>query len=378
MLVAVLLVGTVCAATALAGGGSSLGKPHFHASGLSGDGPVAVADLNGDGRKDIVTGSSSSGLEDGIAVLDGAKHGFKPAKTYGVATEPSSLAIGDVNRDGRPDIAFSTYAGPPGVLLAKRHGGFGQPAYVPASEGTGAVRVADVNRDHKLDLLTADSSSVLVYLGFGNGEFGAPHDVTLPVEGEPAGFVVTKIDGDENPDLAVLVNAPGTGAVVSPLLGNGHGSFTGGTSRIVTASHVFGMAAGHFNDDKRLDLAVDYCGSVWVLMGTKSGFKAPDHYENSGNSCSIGPAVGDLNGDGHADLATTNEAADGNEVSVMLGKGERQARAFSPLPGARSRASSRGTSRLPTSTRRARRRRRSPGIPARSRASGSSTARRGS
>ena len=105
------LIAMACASVALAGGGSTFGKPHFHPTGLNDVGPVGVGDLNGDGRKDIVTAGHS---DQEISVLSGSKHGFKTFHTYDSSYVPSWLAIGDINRDGRPNIVYASSQLPPG------------------------------------------------------------------------------------------------------------------------------------------------------------------------------------------------------------------------------------------------------------------------
>jgi hypothetical protein len=317
-----LLVAGAFASVALAGGGSTLGKPHFQPTGLNEVGPVAVADLNGDGRKDIVTAGHSDQV---ISVLYGAKHGFKSFKTYDSSYVPSWLAIGDVNRDGRPDIVYSSFEVQPVVMLAKHGGGFQAASPLTTGHAASFAVLTDLNHDHKLDLVTSDAdpaSTVSVFLGNGNGNFAAAKDISIPIPGDPFTLVATDINKDGDQDVATLVTGTDNGSIISPLYGNGHGDLTGGASRIVTASHLFGMVAGHFNSDNRLDLAADYCGSVYLLYGSKSdtGFANPHHYPNDSSACPLGPVAGDLNGDGRSDLVTTDEASEGRKVSVMLGK----------------------------------------------------------
>jgi hypothetical protein len=319
--IAALVAAGACAlsSVALAGGGKLLSKPHFAPNGLTSTGPIAVADLNGDGRKDIVTAGHD---DQSISVLYGAKHGFKAFKTYS-SYVPTWLAIGDVNRDGRPDIVYSTDENTPQVMLAKHGGGFGPSTSVGSGHAAYFAVLVDLNHDHKLDLVTSNAApdnNLSVFTGKGNGKFGTASDVPLPVDGEPSTLVPADLNGDGDRDLAVLVNDTAFQSVVSILDGDGHAAFVQGNTRIIGAQVLFGMAAGHFNSDDRLDLAGDLCGAVYLMYGTKTGFTNPDKLKNDSNACPVGPAAGDLNGDGRTDLVTTDEALEGRKVSVMLGK----------------------------------------------------------
>src|SRR5438105_2090066 len=78
---------------------------------VTGGGPTAVAvgDLNGDGKPDLVIANGNAGT---ISVLLNAGNGtFAAAVNYTVGSQPVSIAIGDVNGDGAPDLAVANQAG---------------------------------------------------------------------------------------------------------------------------------------------------------------------------------------------------------------------------------------------------------------------------
>src|SRR5208282_4942900 len=117
---------------------------------------VALADLNGDGKPDLLVANAS-----GVAVLLGNGDGtFQPAVTYGSGgSSPWSVAVADVNRDGNPDLlVVNVFDNTVGVLLGNGDGTF--QAAVTYSSGGGfrapSIAVADLNGDGKPDLAVAN------------------------------------------------------------------------------------------------------------------------------------------------------------------------------------------------------------------------------
>ncbi|HUA89847.1 MAG TPA: VCBS repeat-containing protein, partial [Steroidobacteraceae bacterium] len=129
---------------------------------------VQVADLNGDGRPDIVaTGYDVYGNNGAVYVfLQSAQGGtFLSPVSYPAGAQPSSVKVADLNGDGRPDLVVADYGpgadgtGGPGasILLQSTSaaGTFGAPALYPTYFGTIDVAVADLNGDGKPDVVTA-------------------------------------------------------------------------------------------------------------------------------------------------------------------------------------------------------------------------------
>jgi hypothetical protein len=177
---------------------------------------VAVADVNGDGKPDLlIANCADSACANGtVDVLLGNGDGtFLAAVSYSSGgTQAISVAVADVNGDGKPDLVVANYypSSSIGVLLGNGDGTF-QAAVTYASGGQepASVAVADVNGDGKPDLIVANIAyDVGVLLGNGNGTFQAAADYS---SGGlfPQAVAVSDVNGDGEPDL-VVANAGGT------------------------------------------------------------------------------------------------------------------------------------------------------------------------
>jgi hypothetical protein len=98
---------------------------------------------------------------------------FLASKTYDAGIEPFSVAVGDFNGDGIPDMAVTSY-NVVNILLGKGDGTFQAPVGYGAGSSAYAVAVGDFNGDGKLDLVVTDAfsaSNIVVLMGNGDGTF---------------------------------------------------------------------------------------------------------------------------------------------------------------------------------------------------------------
>lgn len=308
-----------------------------------GSGSVAVADLNGDGKPDLVVAS----LAGPLAVLLGNGDGtFEPAVS--VDGGESSVVVADLNGDGKPDLVatnLGNLVGTVDVLLGNGDGSF-QPAVTYASGGAypASVAIADLNGDNKPDLVVTNEEGqffgglVDVLLGNGDGTFQPA--VTYDSGGGDAWSVaVVDVNGDNKPDLVVAnvcTSSCSPHGVVAVLLGNGDGTFQAAVPYNSGGSGAFSVAVGDVNGDGKPDIAVVNVQSddVGVLLGNPNGsFQAAVTYATGGilGNGSQSVAVADVNGDGKLDLVVANCAITGSPgcsgllsgvVGVLLGNGD--------------------------------------------------------
>jgi hypothetical protein len=283
-----------------------------YAAGLS---PIflAVADFNGDGRLDIVTGGS--------ILLGNGDGTFQGALTFAPG---GSLAIGDLNRDGIRDLAVVNFdLNAVSILLGNGDGTFQGTLHYSAGPGVWFVTASDFNGDGHPDLATVNIglSTVSILLDKADGTFQKAQDYAAGVNPETVG--VGDFNGDGKPDLAVVSTNDNT---IDILLGNGDGTFQD-PKRYAAGHFPTYVAVGDFNRDGYLDLALCNSGdpSVSILLSNGDGsFQKAKGYGLPNYAFSI--AVGDFNGDGKLDIAAVGfDYADPmllGKVTLLLGNGD--------------------------------------------------------
>ncbi|PYM33848.1 MAG: hypothetical protein DME15_10030 [Candidatus Rokuibacteriota bacterium] len=186
--------------------------------------PMAVGDVNGDGKLDLITASVGNVM---VAVMLGNGDGtFQPAQMYPFVGDPESIVVRDFNGDGKPDLALANDDAPDAkvsVLLGNGDGSF-QPVRYFSVGGMESESLAagDVNGDGKVDLVVANagSNNVSVLLGNGDGTFQAAK--TFPVGNRLEFVALGDFNGDRKLDLAVASYNTNT---VGVLFGVGDGTF---------------------------------------------------------------------------------------------------------------------------------------------------------
>ncbi len=327
---------------------------------------VRAVNFNGDGLSGLAI-LTSEGLY--IERSDG-RGGFLPPTEIDVGFEPNGLTVADLNGDGKPDLLVSNPLGDVLVLFGNGNGTFQSVqnldkhvalavvgpagntpgAFIFSDEATdqvvvktaggvttvlgststglvapGAVKLADLNNDGVLDLIVADSGSnnVLVYPGLGNGTFGPSlnggHGFFTGTN--PVGITVADLTGDGRPDLIIANEGSNDVSIlINVKVGN---SFTfvqgpllqAGVGPVATAVEDLGGGGPP-------DLLIADSGSndVRLLRGLGNGFfddLDPTIYPVGTDPSAL--IVGQFTGGSGQDLATVNSGS--NSVTVISGVG---------------------------------------------------------
>ncbi len=323
---------------------------------------IAMADFDGDGRLDVVTGQGECPT---VAISFGTPDDYlSPAVPVGFDCHGRNVATGDFNGDGTLDLASTsepgevfihlgngdgTFVWPPDVYSI---GDFNPPIVVGDFTGNGFddvitantgntplnlwllegngdgtlgsptnliqgkfdyIVVGLLNADTHLDLVTADrnnGSSVKVFLGDGLGGFAAPVDYNVG-----GALVLADLDGDGDDDLATTRPS----GQISVLEGNGDGTFEPPIGYATTGAGHSQITAADLDGDGALELVAAGDGALTILPGIGDGsFDTADTYSWPSYAWSI--AVADLNEDGKPDVFGGDSI--GSMIRVMPGLGD--------------------------------------------------------
>lgn len=299
-----------------------------------GPGNVALADLDRDGKLDLVV---ATGRNRGVTVFLGQGDGRFRAAGGGaieLADAPSEMVVADFDGDGRLDLAVGHHDSY-GItlLLGDGAGGF---AHAPGSpvvtkQGrhphTHGLEAGDLNGDGRLDLVAFNSNpddDVSVLLGDGRGGFAAAPGSPFAVGPGPYPGALADLDGDGRLDLVATAtdrsksDLPASRAL-TVLFGDGKGGFRSSLVPLRTV-HPWFVAVGDVDGDAKPDLVATHTerSELSVLLGDgKGGFT-----ETSGSPFDLGTsawhvALVDVNRDGKPDAV----AAAGEGLRVLLGDG---------------------------------------------------------
>jgi hypothetical protein len=338
------------------------GGPYL--SGADGANAVAIADVNGDGKPDLVVAnwcaySSCTAPGTNVGVLLGNGDGtFQPAVEYASGgLYADSVAIAQLRGPGQPlDIIVANCgsssqvncvdtsgSGDVTVLLGNGDGTFNTAvSYSLGASGATSVAVADVNGDGKLDLIVATGSNAAGLVGvlFGNGDGTFQAEATYSSGGlSPLALAVADLNGDGKPDVVVSnqwADDTDTNSNVSVLLNDGTGKFPTAMSNLTGGFYPDSIAIADVNRDGKPDLVVANSsvgsdgglGNVGVLLGKGDGtFQAAATYASGGYGAAA-VAVADVNGDGKLDVVVANCSGSSSDctgsagdVGVLLGNG---------------------------------------------------------
>jgi FG-GAP-like repeat len=297
-----------------------------------GPGNIALGDVNKDGKPDLVV---ASGRSRSITVLLGQGDGqFRAARMspIQVPDSPSEMALGDFNGDSNLDLAIASHDSY-GVALLLGDGA-GSFALAPNSpivmkEGrrphTHGLETGDLNGDGHLDLVTANNADndIAVVFGDGRGSFSRTAGSPFAVGKAPYPLAIGAVNSDGHLDIVVTSTLHGNSQssyVLTVLLGDGRGGFQRSQAPVRTADPWY-VAIGDLNGDRKPDLVTTHWerNQLTLLVGDGRGAFS----ETAGSPFDLGHSAWRVVvADVNHDRNADVVAAAGDGVRVMLGNGQ--------------------------------------------------------
>ena len=287
---------------------------------------VSIGDIDGDGKPDLAVanaGSNSVSVFRSTSVSGTVSFATKVDFTTGFL--PYSVSIGDMDGDGKPDLAVANFNSNTVSVLRSTSvsGTVSFATKVDFTTGTQpiSVSIGDIDGDGKLDLAVTNyaSNTVSVFRSTsvsGTVNFAAKVDFTTGAA--PISVSIGDIDVDGKADLAVANNGINTVSVFRSTSVSGTASFAAKVD-FTTGAYAYSVGIGDIDGDGKPDLAVAIKNSntVSVLRSTSvSGtvsFATKADFAAGAQPYSV--SIGDLDGDGKPDLTVANFSA--STVSVL-------------------------------------------------------------
>ena len=287
---------------------------------------VITCDIDQDQQLDIVSVNSKL---NSITIMMGQSDGTFANQTMhstGNDSHPFAVASADLNNDGRLDLVTANEGTDSiGVLFGFNYTTFRSP--VIYSSGVGflslGIVASDFNNDGFQDIATAFivHGTIDIYLGCGNGSFILTITYSIGDNAEPWSIIASDLNNDSQVDIIVTdLHSGGIGI----LLGYGNGSFASATMYLFQSSGLKSVAVGDMDNDGRQDLIVldSHAGNVGVLLGYGDGtFSSISFYPVRGNFQNMYMVLGDLNNDGRLDITIVCSVSGSIELIYIYGSG---------------------------------------------------------
>ncbi len=294
---------------------------------------ITTADVNNDGKADIIA-TGFDGFSDGYAsVLTGAGNGtFSIASTFSTESNRSfSVTAADLNGDGFADIVTSGKTdannGVVNVFLGNGTGAYSaRTTYTMHGSVSREVKIGDVNGDGKLDIVSAGYTNtdgkVAIRLGAGDGTFGAVTQFSADTKASYA-LELVDLDGDNKLDIITGGTTDGNTASASVLKGNGNGTFQNAQTYNYSGLYVSSLKTADIDKDGKLDLAAGLgSGGVSVRYGTSDiAFGASTNYAGGSQTNSLD--IADLNKDNALDIVSVDIRSALAGITTNLGETEK-------------------------------------------------------
>jgi len=286
---------------------------------------VVAADVNGDGKVDLIcAGQNWVGYSLFILTNNGSG-GFDYHSSPNVGNQPFSVVAGDVNGDGTVDLISANSGSGTLTVLTNNESGDSDAfdSYATLTVGIQPVSVvaADVNGDDRVDLISADKGSGTLTVLTNNGSSGFGFNATLPGGFEPISVVAADVNGDGKVDLISASREPGglPYGRLTVLTNNGSGGFDF-NAILVVGRNPTSVVAADVNGDGEVDLvSANFVSSTLTVLTNNGsgGFGFNATLVVGPNPTSV--VAADVNGDGKVDLVSANSGSD--TLTVLFNTG---------------------------------------------------------
>lgn len=275
---------------------------------------AALADLDGDTDLDIVVSNDKPDRK--LIYRNDGKGSFTVSGTFGDSEwNTRYVTVAELNGDKRPDLIVANRSSNPAAP---------RPSYVCLNDGSGAfpscsplatqsatiIVASDLDGDGKTDLVVPhrDGGQNLIFWNDGMGTFTAPPTSVGPAISQIRAAAAQDLNGDGIVDIAVGDEKNG----VFLYIGEGKRAFSAPVALKGSAAAPYAIVIADMNRDGKRDIVVgrqEAAGSVYLNLGGGSIPKFADTPWGDGKGSVYGVAIGDLDGDGWADIAAARSEA---------------------------------------------------------------------
>ncbi len=290
---------------------------------------VAIGDLDGDGKLDIVVANSSSSVAVLLNTSTSGNISFATSVNIAVAGIFGTVTIGDIDGDGKADIAEAIFRNNTLSILRNTITTVGTVSFartdLATAQSPNSVKISDIDADGKPELIVANANNtpnntVSVFRNTGTaGTISFAPRVDFTTDILPLDLVSNDLDGDGKPDIAALCGV----GIVSLLRNTSTSGIISFASKVSvstapnTSPNV--ISVGDLDGDGKLDLVESNLqdASITILINNSSpgNFSFATKNFSSGGNIPIGIVINDIDGDNKADISVTNRSS--NIVAVL-------------------------------------------------------------
>jgi len=292
-------------------------SPITLATGSSFPQAVAIGDVNGDGRKDVIVVNSfyNDSAHDGkvLAYLQNVAGGLDQPVVYSTSgtfgNPPQTVAIEDINHDGRNDVVIGNSGKNIEVFLQNVSGGL-DPGVPYATSDSNKIRITDLNNDGLADIvgIGPGNNSVSIWYQGGNGALNAPVSYSATHTGRDD-LDVGDVNNDGLSDIIVMNGGQGSlgrGQGISVLTQKPDGTFNPAVDSAGSFIFPGGVAVGDITGDNRKDVVMTYGGNwpgsnIAVYSQNSSGtLNSQNSFDSYDSPAAV--EIADVDGDGRNDI----------------------------------------------------------------------------